>query len=132
MVLYLVLVHLLVTPSCLLEDELAAAFCMLKLPLEPPFALGHLPPDDLLEGGGDKGSHVSVNVKARKCCELKHKENEGCSRSGGARIVSYKHGRPTALLTEMCVPGRYAMVSHMGNVHSLLGRYLKQLTKDLS
>lgn len=49
-----------------------------------------------------KGSQVSVNVKARKCCELKHKENEGWSGSGGTRVVgdwllqALKHPCPAA------------------------------------
>lgn len=55
----------------------------LSLPL--PWAICHQM--NFWKEGVTKVSQVSVNVKARKCCELKHKENEGCNSSGGTRIV---------------------------------------------
>lgn len=108
--------------------QLFVCLCFpLSLPL--PWAICHQ--TIFQKEGVTKGSRVSVSVKARKCCELKHKEYEGCSSSGGTRTVwSLVPTSSPAPLPEMFMPGRYAMVSHMGSDHCLLGRYLKQLTKD--
>lgn len=62
-------------------------FVCLHLPLSLPLPLAICPQMIFWKEGVTKGSQVSVNVKARKCSELRHKENEGCSSSGGTRII---------------------------------------------